>query len=551
MNRTYRKALIFIASAILVVGLCILGANLFNKNTMADSGNRYIAYIDNFEDSSATFKGITDVNLMILKVSSDGSISSAIPGLNVQQAMAKAKDFKKNHPNLKVNICVLGVVGWESYVESSAYVSRINKFSQEIFTLVDNAGLDGIDLYVAGPTSVNFANLCKALNNIFESKKSAADKEYTVSLTLSHEGNSLDLTSVGALKDNIDYFNIMGFGYDQQATGDLMSASINTYLEYGLSAASMNFILSATEVNAELAADISSVAYANGLGGLGIVGYSSNSAVSQMTSIMIYVFENGINIIVKGDMAAFPMYDLGEYDRDRIIVVCTIGDDIFPVTLSNFNRSDDNLYYHVMYNEGFFSAYYVNVNFGDIMSSKYCDAIQYCTARGLFDMDGDGFFYVERALTNREALAAVCRLTTEAYNLDLNIKYLPVDIPTTTPESTTDVTDDVTTDVTTDVTEDVVVVTPAPQVDKETYYAPIIKWAIEKGLISADSNMATNPESNVTREDMAKLLTALAAYMSNDTYVADGEWVNSNNPTISRGESAEIFREFIESFFQK
>ena len=542
MNRTYRKALIFIASAILVVGLCILGVNLFNKNTLADSGNRYIAYINSFDDDSTTFKGITDVNLMILKVSSDGSISSAISGLTVEQVMAKAKNFKADHPSLNVNICILGVDGWESFVESSAYVSRINKFSQELFTLVDGAGLDGVDLYVAGPTSINFANLCKAVNNMFDSKQTANQEDYTFSLTLCNEGNSLELTSAGSLKDNVDYFNIMGFDYDQEATGELMSTTINTYLDYGLSASSMNFILSASEVNAELAADISSVAYANGLGGLGVVGYSSDSAVSQMTAIMIYVFENGINIIVKGDMAAFPMYDLGEYDRDQIIVVCTIGDDIYPVTLSNFNTADNNLYYYVMYNEGFFSAYYVNISFGDILSSQYCNAIQYCTARGLFDLDGDGFFYIERALTNREALAAICRLTTDAYALDLSINYLPTQEATSTQESTTDLTQDI--------TEDVPVITPAPQIDKDAYYAPIVDWAIQKGLISQDSAMATNPDANITRQDMVLLLNALSSYMSNNTYTASGNWATSQSPTISRGEAAEILRDYIESFFE-
>lgn len=531
MNRTLRKAIIFIASAVLVVALCIVGLLLANRSTMADSGNRYIAYISSFDDDSATFKGITDVNLMILKVASDGTISSAIPGKTVQQAMTSAKEFKAQHPDLRVNICVLGVDGWESYVESSAYVSRINKFSQEILSLAASSGLDGIDLYVAGPTSVNFANLCKAINNLMDGKKTDAGKDYTFSLTLCSEGNSLELTSCGTLKDNVDYFNIMGFDYGEEATGQLMSATINTYLEYGLSASTINFVLSASEVNAELAADICSVAYANGLAGVGVVGYSSDPAVSQMTSIMIYVFENGINIIVKGDMAAFPLHDLGEYDRDRIIVVCTIGDDIYPVPLSHFNTADSNLYYHVMYEEGFFSAYYVNVSFGDVLGTTYCDAIQYCCARGLFDMDGDGFFHGDRAMTNREALAAVCRLTTDIYDLDLNISFLPAD-PTPDPDST----DDVTT------------FTPAPQVDKDSYYAPIISWAVSKGLVSQDSVMVTNPEGNVTRQDMANLLEALADYMGHSYYEADGEWTTSNT-TISRGESAMVFREYIESYF--
>lgn len=528
MKRSVRNTIIIITSVVLVIALCVVGVFLYNRDIMASSEHRYIAYIDSFDDTSATYKGITDVNLMVLKVSSDGSISSAVPGKTVDQVMAAAKQFKLDHPKLRVNLCVLGIAGWESYVESSAYVSRINSFANKLISLTHTAGLDGIDLYVGGPTSVNFANMCKAVKNLLDAKTTAAGEKYTLSVSVGSDGNSLELTSCGTLNSYVDYFNVCCFDYGTQATGQLMSATLTAYLDYGLSADDMNLILSASEANAELAADISSVAYADGLGGLGVVGYSSDTNVSQMTSIMIYVFENGINIIVRGDMAAFPMYDLGEYDRDMIIAVCTIGDDIIPITLSRFDSEDNNLYYHVMYNEGFFSAYYVNVSFGDIMGTAHCDDIQFCCARGLFDLAGDGFFYPDEAITNREVLAAMCRITGEAYDLDLDVSYLPV---TDSSEGGSDA-------------------TPTPKVDLDAYYEAFVDWAVNKGLITSTDSITTNPDSHATYDNMTKLMSSLADYMGNDDYSpADYELDDNANHNVSRGLAAEIFRDYIESFF--
>ncbi len=528
MRKSVRNTIIIVSSAVLVVALCVVGVFLYNRDIMASSEHRYIAYVDSFDDTTATYKGITDVNLMILKVSSDGSISSAIPDKTVDQVMASAKQFKLDHPTLRVNLCVLGIAGWESYVESSAYVSRINGFADRLISLTHAAGLDGIDLYVGGPTSVNFANMCKAVKNLLETKTTAAGEKYILSVSVGSDGNSLELTSCGTLKSYVDYFNICCFDYGAQATGQLMSATLTDYLDYGLSADRMNLVLSASEANSQLAADISSVAYADGLGGLGVVGYSSDTAVSQMASIMIYVFENGINIIVKGDMAAFPMNDLGEYDRDLIIAVSTIGDDIIPITLSHFDTEDNNLYYHVMYDKGFFSAYYVNVSFSDIMGTAHCDDIQFCCARGLFDLAGDGSFHPDEFMTNREALAALCRITGEAYDLDLDLTYLPA----------------------ADSSQEGSEATPQPQVDLDTYYETFANWAVDKGIITSEDSVAANPDSNITYDNMIRLMDSLADYMGNSSYTPPEYKLDENaDNQVSRGLAAEIFRDYIESFF--
>ncbi len=493
------KRLSLILASVLTAAVLVLAFFVMSGDTVsAAGGGRFAVYLDDF-NGNVDLDGITDVNLRVVKVSSDGTVDSAIPGMSLGHIMSSASAFKAAHPGCRVNLSVKGVSGWESFVESSAYVSRVNAFSSALFELASGAGLDGIDLYIDGPTSVNFATLCKALGTLTSGSQTPSGDRYSLSIAVCHDGHSLELTNVSELRKYVSRFNVCCYGYDGPATSKLMSETVTDYLDYGLSAGSMIMVLS-PDTDAGVIADITSVAYADGLEGIGMTDYSSPGAADRFAPAL-FVFSNGINIIVKGDVGSFTLNSLGEYDRDQIIVSRTVGSNIYPVVLSYYDRSDSTLNYIASADSGYYAPYYVQLAFTDLSGTPHCDDAQFCAARGLFDTAGDGTFRPGDPLTGGQLFAALCRICGDSDSIN----------------------------------------TAAGS----EYYQPFVSWAVSKGLVKSSNALAKNPSSAVTSSQLEAVMRALAYSMGNEKYAA----VFTVGSTVTRGEAASVFRAYIESCF--